>query len=60
MSVVASQRTKHRSHTCPACGEQDVERAYRAGFFEQWILPLVGYRAYQCRNCGERFYDRPI
>ena len=44
----------------PDCGlpPVSVQRVARRGFYERLILPLMLRRAYRCRGCSERFYDR--
>jgi hypothetical protein len=36
-----------------------IDRVKRRGWFERLILPLLLRRAYRCRDCSERFHDRP-
>jgi DNA-directed RNA polymerase subunit RPC12/RpoP len=47
-----------RIHRCPRCQSGHIQRVARRGFYERLILPLMLRRAYRCRECSERFYDR--
>jgi hypothetical protein len=46
-------------HICPACFSSDVDRVPRRRVLDS-MARLLGWRVYRCRDCGTRFYDRPL
>jgi hypothetical protein len=56
---MAMNDTTARQHHCPRCGVARVDRDEAASALEAWFLERLGRRAYRCRACERRFYDRP-
>jgi hypothetical protein len=50
---------RRRVHRCPRCHGVRIERVARQGLIERFVLPLILRRVYRCRECSERFHDRP-
>jgi rubrerythrin len=46
-------------HICPACFSNKIERVRRRGVRDK-LKGALGWRVYRCRQCGARFYDRPL
>ena len=46
------RRTKTKLK-CPRCGQNEMARISRRGFWEERILPLFGRYPWQCAICGE-------
>jgi transposase-like protein len=42
--------------TCRRC-DQPLERLHRHGFFERYVLNLVGVYPWRCRHCQITFYQ---
>jgi DNA-directed RNA polymerase subunit RPC12/RpoP len=45
-------------HICRSCGSGNVDRA-RTHVFRERVRNVLGWRVYDCRDCGERFEDAP-
>ena len=45
--------------TCPQCESREVFRTKRNGIVERILLYPLGFRAYRCKNCDNRFCRRP-
>jgi hypothetical protein len=45
--------------TCPQCHSAFVYRTKRKGILERIILYPLGFRAYRCEYCDNRFCRRP-
>jgi len=46
-------------HRCPQCYSEEIDRIRRRGAIRRVVLSLLRRHAYQCRDCGAQFYDRP-
>jgi len=38
---------------CPRCGQKEMARVSRRGFWQERILPMFGRYPWQCAICGE-------
>ena len=62
---VTTSQEKHRDLTmgmektarrmCPRCRNAELHRSQMRGLIERGILRAVGFRAYRCGSCDERF-----
>ena len=59
VAVAGSGMAPVPAHTCPQCTSDDVKRVRRDRALDR-LVSLLGWRAYGCRACGRRFYDRPL
>jgi|HubBroStandDraft_1064217.scaffolds.fasta_scaffold108030_2 ribosomal protein L37AE/L43A len=57
-SVVMTEESSNRRHSCPSCGSESVRRSYRVGLIEKIFYRLIGLRPYRCTACETRFFDR--
>jgi hypothetical protein len=46
-------------HICPTCFSDAIERVPKHHVLDR-MARLLGWRVYRCRECGSRFYDRPV
>jgi hypothetical protein len=53
------EASRERFHSCPFCRSTDIVRVRREGLRDH-LLRLFGWRVYRCRDCSQRFYDRPL
>jgi ribosomal protein L37AE/L43A len=44
--------------TCPQCSSTKIHRSKRRSILERILLYPIGYRAYRCQNCDNRFFSR--
>ena len=53
----SKRRKRTRGHRkCPFCSNRQAVHAHSSGKFEKLALPLILFRAYQCRSCRVRHY----
>jgi DNA-directed RNA polymerase subunit RPC12/RpoP len=46
-------------HACPYCRSAAIARVRRHRITD-YIARVLRWRVYRCRDCGTRFYDRPL
>jgi DNA-directed RNA polymerase subunit RPC12/RpoP len=46
-------------HVCPECSSNNIERVHRHSVRDR-LRGVFGWRVYRCRECGARFYGRPM
>jgi hypothetical protein len=56
--MVASTAAHIAAHICPECASEEIDRVPRMGI-RDYVVILVWWRVYRCRECGREFYDRP-
>lgn len=44
-----------KNQECPKCGSDEVRRSQMQGLMER-VLRLIGFRAYRCERCDDRYY----
>ena len=40
---------------CPICGDENVQRRSRSGFFQEKVFPLIALEPFRCVKCRGRF-----
>jgi ribosomal protein L37AE/L43A len=43
---------------CPECDSTSLRRSQRKGILERFFLYPLGFRAYRCQDCYNRFVSR--
>jgi len=43
-------------YLCPSCASANTRRSHRRGW--EHLLRVIAFRAYQCLDCGHRYYRR--
>lgn len=46
------------AHICPHCASEEIDRVPRLGI-RDYVVALIGWHVYRCRDCAGEFYDRP-
>jgi hypothetical protein len=52
--------SKPRNQICPCCRGTHFHETQWKGFVERCVMYMWELRPYQCRDCYERFYLRPL